>query len=106
MTVGFAGLAAWSFLMASAHGAGLMLIPVVLPLCLEASPGGELSLDALPVAIAAVGVHGLAMLTVTGVIAVVVYRWVGVDFLRRGWINLDLLWSIALVATGLLLFVT
>jgi hypothetical protein len=106
MTVGFAGLAAWSFLMASAHGAGLMLIPVVLPLCLAASPGGELSLDALPVAIAAVGVHGLAMLTVTGVIAVVVYRWVGVDFLRRGWINLDLLWSIALVATGLLLFVT
>jgi hypothetical protein len=79
---------------------------VVLPLCLAASPGGELSLDALPVAIAAVGVHGLAMLTVTGVIAVVVYRWVGVDFLRRGWINLDLLWSIALVATGLLLFVT
>ncbi len=105
MTAGFAGLALWSFLMASAHGAGLMLIPVVLPLCLAASPGGELSLDALPVALAAVGVHSLAMLTVTGVIAMVVYQWVGVDFLRRGWINLDLLWSIALVATGLLLLV-
>jgi len=105
MTAGFVGLAVWSFLMASAHGAGLMLIPVVLPLCLAASPGGELSLDALPVALAAVGVHSMAMLTVTGVIALVVYQWVGVDFLRRGWINLDLLWSIALVATGLLLLV-
>jgi len=105
MTVGFAGLALWSFLMASAHGAGLMLIPVVLPLCLAASPGGELSIDALPVAVAAVGVHGLAMLTVTGAIALVVYQWVGVDFLRRGWINLDWLWSIALVATGILLLV-
>jgi len=105
MTAGFVGLAVWSFLMASAHGAGLMLIPVVLPLCLAASPGGALTLDALPVALAAVGVHSLAMLTVTGVIAVVVYQWVGVDFLRRGWINLDLLWSIALVLTGLLLLV-
>jgi hypothetical protein len=105
MTAGFAGLAVWSFLMASAHGAGLMLIPVVLPLCLAASPGGELSMDALPVALAAVGVHSLAMLTVTGVVALVVYQWVGVDFLRRGWINLDLLWSIALAATGLFLLV-
>jgi hypothetical protein len=106
MTVGFAGLAAWSFLMASAHGAGLMLIPVVLPLCLAASPGGELTAGALPVALAAVGVHGLAMLAVTGVIALVVYQWVGVAFLRRGWLNLDLVWSIALAATGLLLLVT
>jgi len=103
MTVGFAGLAAWSFLMASAHGAGLMLIPVVLPLCLAASPGGELTTAALPIALAAVGVHSLAMLAVTGAIALVVYQWVGVAFLRRGWLNLDLLWSIALVATGLLL---
>jgi hypothetical protein len=46
------------------------------------------------------------MLAVTGLIAVVVYQWLGVAFLRRGWVNLDLVWSIALVATGLLLFVT
>jgi hypothetical protein len=106
MTVGFAGLAAWSFLMASAHGAGLMLIPVVLPMCLAASPGGELTAGALPIALAAVGVHGLTMLAVTGAIALVVYQWVGVAFLRRGWLNLDLVWSIALVATGLLLLLT
>lgn len=106
MTAGFLGLAGWSFLMATAHGAGLMLIPVVLPLCLAASPSGELTAGALPIALAAVGVHSLAMLTVTGVVAVVVYQWVGVGFLRRGWINLDLVWSIALIATGLLLFFT
>jgi hypothetical protein len=106
MTVGFAGLAAWSFLMASAHGAGLMLIPVVLPLCLAASPGGELGAGVLPTALAALAVHGLAMLAVTGVIALVVYQWIGVAFLRRGWFNLDLVWSIALAATGLLLLVT
>ena len=106
MTVGYAGLAAWSFLMASAHGAGLMLIPVVLPLCLAASPGGELGAEALPVALAAVGVHSLAMLAVTGAIALAVYQWLGVAFLRRGWLNLDRLWSFALAATGLLLLLT
>ena len=106
MTVGYAGLAAWSFLMATAHGAGLMLVPVLLPLCLAASPSGELTAGALPIALAAVVVHTLAMLGVTGAIALVVYEWLGVAFLRRGWINLDLVWSIALVATGLLLFVT
>jgi hypothetical protein len=106
MTVGYAGLAVWSFLIASAHGAGLMLIPVVLPLCLAASPSGELTAGTLPIALAAVGLHTLAMLAVTGGIALAVYQWVGVAFLRRGWLNLDLLWSIALVATGLLLFLT
>lgn len=106
MTVSYAGLAAWSFLMASAHGAGLMLIPVVLPLCLAASPSGELGAEALPIALAAVAVHSLAMLAVTGAIALVVYGWLGVAFLRRGWLNLDRLWSFALVAAGLLLLLT
>lgn len=46
------------------------------------------------------------MLGVTGIIAVVVYEWVGIAFLRRGWINLDLVWAIALIATGLVLLVT
>jgi hypothetical protein len=106
MQVGMLGLAAWSFLMASAHGAGLMLVPVLIPLCLAAAPAQELTAaGSLPVALAAVGVHTLAMLATTGVIALAVYEWFGLAFLRKGWINLDLLWTIALVATGLILFV-
>jgi hypothetical protein len=104
MQVGMLGLGAWSFLMASAHGAGLMLVPVLIPLCLAGSPAGELSAGAAaPVALAAVGVHTLAMLATTGVIAVAVFEWFGVAFLRKGWINLDLIWTIALIATGLIL---
>jgi len=106
MRTGMAGLALWSFLMASAHGAGLMLVPVLIPLCLAAAPGGELTAGgSLGISLLAVAVHTLAMLVVTAVIAAVVYEWVGVAVLRRGWINLDLLWTVALVATGLILFV-
>jgi hypothetical protein len=105
MQVGMLGLGAWSFLMASAHGAGLMLVPVLIPLCLAAAPARELTAaGSLPVALAAVGVHTLAMLATTGVIALAVYQWFGVAFLRKGWINLDLLWTVALVATGMALF--
>jgi hypothetical protein len=104
MQVGMLGLGAWSFLMASAHGAGLMLVPVLIPLCLAASPAQELSAaGSVPITLAAVGVHTFAMLATTGTIAVVVYQWFGVAFLRRGWVNLDLIWTIALVATGLIL---
>jgi hypothetical protein len=106
MQTGMAGLAAWSFLMASAHGAGLMLVPVLIPLCLAASPARELTASgSLEVALAAVAVHTAALLFVTGAVALAVYDWVGVAILRRAWINLDLLWSAALVATGLILFV-
>jgi hypothetical protein len=111
MRTGMVGLAVWSFLMASAHGAGLMLVPALLPLERVAathihSAGHGMSFGSLGIALAAVGVHTLAMLGVTGVVAVVVYEWVGVAFLRRGWINLDLIWTIALLATGLILFAT
>jgi hypothetical protein len=111
MRTGMVGLAVWSFLMASAHGAGLMLVPALTPL--ERSTAAHLhsadhvmSSGSLGIAFAAVGVHTLAMLGVTGVIAIVVYEWVGLAFLRRAWINLDLIWTIALVATGLILFAT
>jgi hypothetical protein len=104
MTTGTAGLALWSFLMATGHGAGLMLVPLVLPLCFAAGPGGELTAaGSVPVALAAVSVHTAAMLTVTGAVALGVYEWVGVAFLRRGWINLDRLWIAALVVAGLIL---
>jgi hypothetical protein len=106
LQVGMLGLGAWSFVMASAHGAGLMLVPVLIPLCLTASPTQELTAaGSLPIALAAVGVHTLAMLATTGAAALAVYQWFGLAFLRRGWINLDLIWTIALVITGLILFV-
>jgi hypothetical protein len=90
--------------MANAHGAGLMLIPAVIPLCLAASPTHALTVDtSLPIAVAALGVHTAAMLATIGIVSIVVYKWVGVGFLRRGWINLDLVWTIALVACGVLL---
>lgn len=101
MQTGMAGLALWSFLMASAHGAGLMLVPVLMPLGLAATPAGEVT-DSGPLlmSLAAVGVHTAAMLAVTGAIAVMVYEWFGLGFLRRGWINLDFLWTAALVGAG------
>ena len=104
MQVGLLGLAAWSFLMATSHGAGLMLVPVLIPLCLAAAPAQELTAaGSLPIALAAIGVHSLAMLATTGIIALAVYEWLGVAFLRRGWLNLDRLWTAALLATGLIL---
>ncbi len=107
LRTGMTGLAVWSFLMASAHGAGLMLVPVLIPLCLAASPTRELTASgSIPVSLAAVGVHTLAMLAVTGAIAVVVYEWLGLAFLRRGWVNVDRLWTLALIAAGAILIVT
>ena len=107
MTAGMAGLVLWSFLMATAHGAGLMLVPALIPLCLGGTPAAELLAGgSLAIAALAIGLHALAMLAVTAVIAIAVYEWAGLAFLRRGWINMDLLWTGALVATGsILLFV-
>jgi hypothetical protein len=111
MKVGMAGLALWSFLMASAHGAGLMLVPVLLPLERGASHAGHAdgpltASGSLGLTLAAVAVHTGTMLAVTGLIALAIHEWVGLAFLRRGWINLDRLWMAALVATGLILLVT
>jgi hypothetical protein len=103
MTTGLVGLVLWSFMMATAHGAGLMLLPALMPLCtgLPIFGGGSLLIS-----LAAVGVHTLATLAVTGLVALVVHDWLGLAFLRRGWINFDLLWSGALVTTGLVLIAT
>lgn len=92
--------------MATAHGAGLMLVPVVIPLCLAASPGKELTTaGSLPIALAAISTHMTAMLVVILVIATCVYEWFGLSFLRRGWINFDLIWVAALAIIGLVLIV-
>jgi len=102
MQTGIWGLALWSFLMATAHGAGLMLWPVLMPLCFPSTPGAH---GAGPAALALVGVtvHTLAMLAVTAVVASVVYEWIGVELLRRAWLNLDAVWVVALLAAGGLL---
>jgi hypothetical protein len=102
----------WSFLMASAHGAGLMLAPVLVALrgeemstTMAMAHAGHME-HAMPVggallpALVAVGVHAAAMLLVAGLIAVVVYQRVGVEVLRRAWVNLDLVWVGVLAVTG------
>jgi hypothetical protein len=106
LTTGMFGLGVWSFVMATAHGAGAMLIPVLMPL--EHAAMADMGTHAhhmpattsLWVATLAVIVHSLAMLIATGIVAIVVYRWAGLDFLKRGWINLDHIWSAALIGIG------
>lgn len=72
---GKVGLALWSFMMSSAHGAGLMLVPVLMPLCLGNGTGREITASgSLTLALAAVSVHTLAMLAVTGAVALSVCR--------------------------------
>jgi hypothetical protein len=99
MQTGLLGLGVWSFLMATAHGAGLMLWPVLMPLCIAAAsePDGA---GPLVTAIIGIGVHTLAMLVTTTVVAVAVYEWVGLEILRRAWINVDLVWTAALIGAG------
>ncbi len=105
MQTGMLGLGGWSFLMATAHGAGLMLAPVLIPLCLSSPAGEPTAAGSLPMALAAIGIHMAAMLAVILVIAVSVYEWLGLSLLRRGWINFDLIWIVALAITGIVLIV-
>jgi hypothetical protein len=114
MQVNFPDLVLWSFLMASAHGAGLMVLPAVMGL-----EGGQASAlaghhhsavvhglgDSIGLGLLAVGVHTLAMLVVAGIVAVVIYEWVGLMILRKAWVNLDLLWAPALIGAGGLMLV-
>ena len=119
MRVKWYELALWSFLMASAHGAGLMLFPILMDM-----PGGSPmhhqmmhgvhgrlmheSMAAMGASLsltqagAVILLHTAAMLFVMGTIAVVVYDRVGLAFLRSAWINLDAVWAGALIAAGLL----
>jgi hypothetical protein len=97
MQVGFRELTIWSFLMASAHGAGLMVLPVVLAgphahhyAAAQAAAGG----------VWATLIHTLGYFSVTTLVALLVYQKFGLAMLRRSWFNLDLIWAIALVVTG------
>jgi hypothetical protein len=104
MQVSRRDLVVWSFLMSSAHGAGLMLFPVLLGL-----PAVTHVHDPLPAGLqdlAAVGLHTAAMLVTMGVVAVLVYDRLGVLVLRRAWVNLDMLWAVVVIAAGLVTLFT
>ncbi|CAN7235344.1 hypothetical protein LJR230_000810 [Trinickia sp. LjRoot230] len=100
MTAGFAGLALWSAATATLHGAGLMLIPALMPICAGAGavPGGPFGS-----AVAATLVHTAVASVTSAAIAFAAYEYVGLGILRRGWINFDWLWSAALIIAGALL---
>jgi hypothetical protein len=108
MQVGFRDLTVWSFLMASAHGAGLMVVPVLLDSNTVEAQGqmaghNHIPLTASPlVGMLATAVHTVAYLAVTGLMAWVVYRKLGLALLRKAWLNFDLVWAAALVTTGLI----
>jgi hypothetical protein len=103
MQVGQWGLAAWSFLMATAHGAGLMLWPVLVASCVSTNWNEAAFATPFPTVLAGVGVHTLVMLLTTAFVAVLIYEWIGLSILRRAWLNVDLLWMFALLVTGGLL---
>jgi len=93
-------LAWWSFLMATAHGAGLMLAPFMLGLC--AAPGHDalaagLARTTMGMALGVAVVHTVAALLAGIAIAWIVYRYLGLGFLRRAWLNLDAVWGVSLI---------
>ncbi len=99
MQVGFRDLTIWSFLMASAHGAGLMVLPVVLAASDPHAHHMSAAADASS-GVWATLIHTLGYFTVTAAAALLVYQKFGLAMLRRSWFNLDLVWAIALVVTG------
>ena len=109
MRVSRTDLALWSFLMASAHGAGLMALPLVLSASAMTGHAAHhpiaaagLVLGSLDVGLAATALHTVGYLAVTMGIAVVVYERLGLRVLRTAWVNLDLVWGVALIGTGVL----
>jgi hypothetical protein len=105
MQVGFRDLTAWSFLMASAHGAGLMVLPFVMPPPAALSAASHEHAHHIASANATFGaiafaIHTMSYLVVTTLAAWVVYRKLGVAILRTAWFNVDRVWAVALVVTG------
>jgi hypothetical protein len=101
-------LGLWSFVVAMAHGAGLMLVPIYLGLCRAAdldkgheAAGALINAD-LRVAVLVSVVHSVAMIAAGGVLAWLVYRHLGLKFVSRSWFNLDATWAFSLVLVGIL----
>jgi hypothetical protein len=99
-------LALWSFVIATAHGAGLMLLPIYLGLCsadeldLAHQTSSILMAQNSATAVLVSLVHTLSMVAAGGMIAVLVYDWLGLKFLSRSWFNLDLVWALSLILIG------
>ena len=100
-------LALWSFLVAMAHGAGLMLVPIYLGICQTIGTNeGHAAADTLiagNLRIAAIValVHTLAMTLSGAAIALGVYHWLGLKFLSKSWFNLDVVWALSLILVGI-----
>jgi hypothetical protein len=97
-------LALWSFALALAHGAGLMLVPIYLGLC-RAADGGHVAAGALinanlGMAVMVSVVHSFAMIAAGGTLAWSVYRYLGLSFVSRSWFNLDATWAYSLILVG------
>jgi hypothetical protein len=99
-------LGLWSFAVAIAHGAGLMLVPIYLGLCrqadLDRAHVAALALinTSLAMAVLVSVVHAIAMVAAGGCLAWLVYRYLGLKFVSRSWFNLDILWAASLVLVG------
>jgi len=110
MRVSFRDLTWWSCLMASAHGAGLMLLPVFViggggwcRLSASSSSQSAISFAGLYNSIPAVCLHSISQFVVAGIVAWLVYDVVGLAILRKSWFNADLVWSCSLIFAGLLM---
>ena len=103
MRVGIGGLTLWSFLMASAHGAGLMVAPVFLAMANQPNQPACHGVNASTpmAALMATLLHALGFLLITAGLAFVVFERWGVGILRKAWFNVDLVWASALIVTGL-----
>lgn len=106
MRVGLGGLTTWSFLMATCHGAGLMVLPVFLGMAAPTQGASchvsGAALTNAATAASATLVHGAGYLIVTAAAAWAVFTKVGLGMLRKAWFNLDLVWAVALIASGVL----
>jgi len=97
--VGMRDLFLWSFIMAAAHGAGLMVAPTLLEITAKTSQAGA-TMTSVAGLILAVGLHTAAMLSVMALVAAIVYYKIGLKVLRQRWVNFDLIWAVALMFTG------
>ena len=99
-------LVLWSFIVAIAHGAGLMLVPIYLGICRSAdfdkghSAASALMNSSLGLAVIVSVVHTIAMVAAGGFLAWLVYRYLGLKFLSRSWFNLDAIWAVSLILVG------